>query len=128
LFCQHNPAISQTAATKVLNAPESGWYDALFPAHQRYTEKTITRRRFKHAQMAPLIQQLKSPLSWKVAGKSVEGRDIYQVQYGTGPVTVLLWSQMHGDESTATMALLDIFNFLSKDDEFNPLRERLAMP
>ena len=125
LSCQHNPANSQPAASIVLNAPESGWYDALFPAHQRYTEKTITRRRFKHAQMVPLIQQLKSPLSWRVAGKSVEGRDIYRVQYGNGPVTVLLWSQMHGDESTATMALLDIFNFLSKDDEFNPLRERL---
>ncbi len=32
---------------------------------------------------------------------------------------------MHGDESTATMALLDIFNFLSADDNFNKLRKQI---
>jgi hypothetical protein len=29
-------------------------------------------------------------------------------------VKVLLWSQMHGDESTATMALLDVLNFFKR--------------
>jgi hypothetical protein len=29
----------------------------------------------------------------------------------------MLWSQMHGDEPTATMALLDIFNFLYKNPD-----------
>ncbi len=55
----------------------------------------------------------------------MEGRDIYQVQIGNGPVQVLLWSQMHGDEASATMAIMDIFNFMTRDDQFNPLRERL---
>ncbi|HEU4748097.1 MAG TPA: M14 family zinc carboxypeptidase, partial [Gemmatimonadaceae bacterium] len=34
------------------------------------------------------------------------------------------WSQMHGDESTATMALADIFHFLTATDA-SPLRQRL---
>jgi len=37
---------------------------------------------------------------------------------------VLLWSQMHGDESTATMALADIFAFFA-DPASDALRERM---
>ena len=42
------------------------------------------------------------------------------VRFGTGPRKILMWSQMHGNEPTATNALVDIFNYLltHKDDEF----------
>jgi len=98
--------------------------DDIFPHYDRYREKAIEDRRFKHAEMAPLLQKLsKNPaFELRERGKSIQGRPIYQARYGQGPVKVLLWSQMHGDESTATMALLDLFNFLSADDEFNDLR------
>ncbi len=43
-------------------------------------------------------------------GTSVEGRTLSLVRVGTGPLRVMLWSQMHGDEPTATLALLDILN------------------
>ena len=52
-------------------------------------------------------------LSAEILGASVEGRAIRRVTCGTGPAHVLLWSQMHGDEATATLALLDMFNLLS---------------
>jgi len=42
-------------------------------------------------------------------GASVEGRSINHVWFGRGPIHVLLWSQMHGDEPTATAALFDVF-------------------
>jgi hypothetical protein len=42
-------------------------------------------------------------------GASVEGRSISHLWFGTGPMHVLLWSQMHGDEPTATSALFDVF-------------------
>ena len=42
-------------------------------------------------------------------GKSVEGRSINHIWFGTGPMHVVLWSQMHGDEPTATAALFDLF-------------------
>ncbi len=57
------------------------------------------------------------------AGRSVEGRPIYAVRFGHGPMRVLLWSQMHGDEPTATMAIADIFTFLAASSD--PLVERL---
>ncbi|HET8819040.1 MAG TPA: M14 family zinc carboxypeptidase [Xanthomonadaceae bacterium] len=45
-------------------------------------------------------------------GQSAEGRPLRYVSWGQGDRSVLLWSQMHGDESTASMAIADLFNFL----------------
>jgi hypothetical protein len=42
-------------------------------------------------------------------GESLEGRSINLLTVGQGPFRVLLWSQMHGDEPTATAALFDLF-------------------
>lgn len=98
----------------------------LYDAHETYKEKTFIHRRFKHKDIVPLLNALSEPLSVTQVGKSMEKRAIYQVKAGTGSAKVLLWSQMHGDEATATMALFDIFNFLqAKDDGFDSLRNTI---
>ncbi|HMM33943.1 MAG TPA: M14 family zinc carboxypeptidase, partial [Thermoanaerobaculia bacterium] len=48
-------------------------------------------------------------------GRSTEGREIAVVLAGSGPEKVLLWSQMHGDEPTATAALVDLLAFLAEN-------------
>ena len=48
-------------------------------------------------------------------GRSYANREIYQVEFGRGPLKVFLWSQMHGDEPTATSALIDMFSVLQKN-------------
>lgn len=98
----------------------------LHDAHETYKEKTLTHRRFKHKHIVPLLNALSGPLSVSQVGESLEKRAIYQVKAGTGPAKVLLWSQMHGDEATATMALFDIFNFLrANKDGFDELRQTI---
>ncbi len=98
----------------------------LHDAHDAYKEKALMLRRFKHRDMVPLLNKLTDPLSVTTIGESVEKRAIYQVQAGNGSAKVLFWSQMHGDEATATMALFDIFNFLqAKNDSFDDLRQRI---
>lgn len=57
-------------------------------------------------------------------GKSAEGRPLRHVSWGTGGKRVLLWSQMHGDESTASMSLADLFRFLGEHPR-HPLVQRL---
>lgn len=47
-------------------------------------------------------------------GESAEGRPLRTITFGRGPVAVLLWSQMHGDESTASMALADIYALVAQ--------------
>jgi hypothetical protein len=48
-------------------------------------------------------------------GESVEGRSINKIHFGRGSTKVLLWSQMHGDEPTATAALLAVFNYFANN-------------
>ncbi|MCL2006607.1 MAG: hypothetical protein FWG77_00835 [Treponema sp.] len=44
---------------------------------------------------------------------SLEGRPIYEIRHGDKKgISVFIWSQMHGTESTGTRALMDIFLFL----------------
>ena len=68
-----------------------------------------------HAEVERRVKALPPDLfTVRQAGASVEGRAIYHVRAGTGPMPVLLWSQMHGDEPSATSALFDIFAFLQR--------------
>jgi murein tripeptide amidase MpaA len=91
--------------------------------YENYREKTINHRRFKHSDIKPLITKLENKnFTVNKAGESAQHRDIFLIKWGTGKTKVFLWSQMHGDEPTATMALLDIFNFLSSNDKFNDFR------
>ncbi|TLY30083.1 MAG: hypothetical protein E6K56_07300, partial [Ignavibacteria bacterium] len=52
-----------------------------------------------------------TPFNIRIVGQSFEERPIRLVTAGSGPTQVLLWSQMHGDESTATMAITDVLNY-----------------
>jgi hypothetical protein len=50
-------------------------------------------------------------------GFSEEQRPIYKLKIGLGKKRILLWSQMHGNESTGTKALFDLFNCFSNSSE-----------
>ncbi|WP_298777458.1 M14 family zinc carboxypeptidase [uncultured Polaribacter sp.] len=50
-------------------------------------------------------------------GTSEEERPIMQLKIGSGKKRILLWSQMHGNESTGTKALFDLFNCFSNSTE-----------
>ena len=98
----------------------------LASAHERYRETAITHRRVTHEELQPLIQKHAEQFRIKHLGTSVLGRSINSLDWGSGPTKVMLWSQMHGNESTATMALFDVFNFLEgTGDQHAELREVL---
>ena len=67
----------------------------------------------RHADLKYYLDQLKK-LGLKVdeVGRSGGNREIYQVEFGRGPLKIFMWSQMHGDEPTATSALIDMFAYL----------------
>ena len=92
----------------------------------RYRVAAITERRFTHEQLWKAIDPAvrSSAFRAETVGESLLGRPIRSLTFGTGPTRVLLWSQMHGDESTATMALADIFRFLAEAPD-DALRQRL---
>ncbi len=59
-------------------------------------------------------------------GQSVEGRSIHHLRVGNGPKAILLWSQMHGDEPTATAALFDVYEYLAKHRDEPAVRRILT--
>jgi hypothetical protein len=51
----------------------------------------------------------------EVVGASFGGKPIRLISIGQGPKSILLWSQMHGDEPTATPAVLDLVDYLARE-------------
>lgn len=92
--------------------------ELLYKTYDQYREPSLKDRRIKHADILPLLEKLKSVPGFdlKQVGTSIQGRSLHLISVGTGETDVFLWSQMHGDESTATMAIFDILNFLVRDD------------
>ena len=94
----------------------------------RYRVEGLDDRRFTHGQywraLGPALESDRIGLSR--LGESLEGRAINAVTLGSGPVTVLLWSQMHGDESTASMSLADLVNWFASAPAADTLRQTLA--
>lgn len=89
----------------------------LFSNYETFRFRQITSRRFGQEELLGWLRAIE-PLglfSMSPLGTSAEGRPIPLLKFGSGPVTVLLWSQMHGDEPTATMAIVDLLNFLSRE-------------
>lgn len=91
---------------------------SLYQTYENYKEATLNERRIKHHELKPLITayRLNPKFTVKTVGQSIEGRDLSLISIGSGSTDVFLWSQMHGDEPTATQAIFDILNFLNSKD------------
>ena len=65
----------------------------------------------------PVLMKYNSDNQVIIIGQSVLGKPIYKYELGTGKTKVLLWSQMHGNESTTTKALFDFLNLLNSNSD-----------
>ncbi|WBX74661.1 DUF2817 domain-containing protein [Tenacibaculum pacificus] len=75
-------------------------------------ETKISGRYVTFKDIEPLYNDLDINIKSKIIGQSEEGRDIYQLKLGSGKTKILVWSQMHGNESTGTKAVFDFLNFI----------------
>ena len=76
--------------------------------HKEHKEESIFGRYITLQHIEPLILKHQA----EIIGHSVLGKPIYKLQFGTGKIKILMWSQMHGNEGTTTKALFDFINFL----------------
>ncbi len=124
--CAHTAPSPGSEGEAIVPAAVTRMFDRGLAVADEYRVTTIRERRFTHEQLwttlAPLVDL--EAFTVREEGRSLQGRSIMTVTFGEGPVTVLLWSQMHGDESTATMALTDMIRFLGEATS-DPLRNRL---
>ena len=83
-------------------------------------KESLLFHRYIHGEtIRPLLKQLEEFATIDVIGQSVNNQNIHAVTLGKGNLKVLMWSQMHGNESTTTKALFDVFNFLKADSELS---------
>lgn len=105
---------------------EPEFISSIYESYETYREPALDKRRIKYNELQPLINHLlKDPrFTVEKVGSSIEGRDLNLISIGKGTTNVFLWSQMHGDEPTATQAIFDILNFL-KSDNFRDGKETM---
>lgn len=79
-------------------------------------EQHLNSRYITNSHIKPLLEKLDSSFEVLEIGASVLGKSISAIKVGTGKKRLLLWSQMHGNESTTTKALFDFINALKHPD------------
>ncbi|MDO6710427.1 M14 family zinc carboxypeptidase [Aliiglaciecola sp. 2_MG-2023] len=89
---------------------------------QLYSSARIAQLDKPHVFPQDLLEYLADPffadtdfMSKQVVGHSYLGQPIQKVTVGKGNIAILFWSQMHGDEPTATAALLDLIQFFQQN-------------
>lgn len=87
----------------------------LFEIAKLNLESTIKGRYVTNDHILPFLESLPTKFNLKVEGKSVLDKNIYSVKIGSGSTKIYMWSQMHGNESTTTKAIIDFLVFLNSD-------------
>lgn len=75
--------------------------------------KALSGRYITNDTILPLLKVLPNAFKFEIIGRSEQNRPIYSIKIGAGKTKILIWSQMHGNESTCTKALFDVFNVLT---------------
>ena len=88
----------------------SEWYKENF-------ETRISGRYIPLTLMQSLLEFYKTKFKISTIGTSVLGNDISMIQFGSGKKSVLMWSQMHGNETTTTKAVFDFLKFIDINKE-----------
>lgn len=92
------------------------WYAANF-------QNELYGLRILFDDIKPLISELSDLFKVEKFGESFRKIPIYKISIGSGKKKILIWSQMHGNESTGTKAIFDLFNFFEAPGEFESIRD-----
>ncbi|WP_083468439.1 M14 family zinc carboxypeptidase [Stenotrophomonas pictorum] len=120
-------AAPATASSPAELPPPPAWLAVVEADYSRHHVDGLSSRIFTAEhwwEIATPLLTTEAGFEIEPIGYSAEGRPLRHVHWGDGPTRVLLWSQMHGDESTASMALADLFRFLGQSPA-HPLADRL---
>ena len=91
-------------------------------------QQKLFGRYITNKHIGPILEDISNDFEVSTIGHSVNQKPIYAVKIGTGSKKILMWSQMHGNESTTTKALFDLFNFLGQDsEEANKIKKEFTL-
>jgi len=85
--------------------------------YQTLRIKSIQGRYITNKELESFLKQFTDLSLGPGTGISVKRNPIHLITIGKGLTKVLMWSQMHGNESTTTKAILDLLGFLRSPDD-----------
>ena len=112
----------------------SSFTEELFNEYSKYEVEGFSNMKvepdFLQKQIDLITDKAPGLFEIRLLGHSVEDRPIRMVSIGSGDIDVLMWSQMHGNESTATRSIVDLLSFIaenSKQESVNGLLQDLRI-
>ncbi len=89
----------------------------IISSYKRFKNQNLKGRYFNYDKVESEIKKLTNPVfEIQQLGYSVQRRPIYKISFGIGNFKILIWSQMHGNESTSTKAIFDLLNLIQDTD------------
>ncbi|WP_010179301.1 M14 family zinc carboxypeptidase [Aquimarina agarilytica] len=85
----------------------------IITSFSEYKEASLNGRYITQSDIQPLLTKWKDQFTIDQIGVSENKLPIHLIKVGSGAKRLLFWSQMHGNESTTTKALFDLFHFLN---------------
>ena len=93
--------------------------NSLKDLYKKHKEQSLFGRYINAEHIKPLLDKHASFFEIEAIGQSVLKDNIHSITFGNGPKKILMWSQMHGNESTTTKAIFDVLNTINDDNEFS---------
>lgn len=93
--------------------------DTLKNYYKKHKEQLLFGRYINTEHIKPLLEKHATFFKIDEIGQSVLGENIHSITLGNGPKKILMWSQMHGNESTTTKAIFDLLNTIKVENKFS---------
>ena len=90
--------------------------DSFTALYTKVKEENISGRYITNIHLERFLESQNSTYLKSILGYSVLEKPIHVIEVGTGKIKILIWSQMHGNESTTTKAIIDFLNFLDSEN------------
>ena len=115
LFCTVLIMASSSVMTKANSPHMTNSQITLKTQYQTIKQPALEKQNIIPADIYPIIEKIKTNAKFnvKLVGHSYLDKLIYKIRFGNGKTKVFMWSQMHGDEPTATGSLFDLINFIN---------------
>ena len=94
--------------------------------YQSNKEDSLYGRWIPFSKIDPILRKLDTSIfGIKHLGFSKQKRPIYKVSFGSGACRILIWTQMHGNETTGTKAVFDLLRLIALPGEFQNIINQL---
>lgn len=84
---------------------------------KEHKETNLFGRWIRLKDITPLIEKFTPNFEVHQIGESEQKRPIFSIKFGNGKRKILIWTQMHGNESTGTKAVFDFLNLVNTNTQ-----------